>query len=168
MVTRWLPVAFALHVVCEWGQGHGHGSGTGYFGFLPFLSSADQKPEHPQGYSLATLGGICPSGAVLSLRIVRALNRGQGRKRCANVPLTPSSMIKSFLLASSSLVSVPYAPGATTDQRMVLAPGHGVSDLNIASGSKHPISQATSSSSVSKWVDRHYGSRLRGGLSTWG
>lgn len=104
MVTHWLPVAFVLHVVCEWGQGHGHGSGTGYFGFLPFLSSAEQKPEHPQGYSLATLGGICPTGAVLSLRIVRALNRGQGRARCANVPLTPSRMTNSLLLANSSTV----------------------------------------------------------------
>lgn len=88
MVTHWLPVAFALHVVHEWGQRHGHGSGTGYFGFLPFLSSTEQKPEHEQGYSLATLGGICPSGAVLSLRIARTLSRNQGREQCANVMLT--------------------------------------------------------------------------------
>jgi len=73
MVTHRLPAAFAfvLHVVCEWGQVHGHGSGIGYSGFVPFLSSTEQKPEHPQAYSLATLGGICPSGAVLLLRIAR-------------------------------------------------------------------------------------------------
>lgn len=116
MVTHRLPVAFALHVVCEWGQGHGRGSGTGYFGFLPFLSSADQKPEHLQGYSLATLGGICPSGAVLSLRIVRALSRGQGRKRRANVPLTPSSMTNSLLLANSSTALLPQHLGLCTSR----------------------------------------------------
>lgn len=102
MVTHWLPVASALRVVCQWGQGHGRGSGTGDFGFLPFLSGAEQKPEHPQGYSLATLSGICPSGAVLSLRIARALNRGHRREQCTNVPLTSSRMSDPLLLANTA------------------------------------------------------------------
>lgn len=55
--------------------------------------------------------------------------------------------------------AAPAAPWSShpmlQDQRMVLAPEHGLSDLSIASRSKYPISQATGSSSVSKQVDRH-------------
>lgn len=151
MATHWLPVASVLRVVWEWGQGHGHGTGTGYFGFLPFLSGAEQEPEHPRGYSLTALGGICPSGTVLSLRIEGALNRGQGREWCADVPhgQLPSAD-KQHLRATPCSISapVPRAPGATTDQGMVLAPGHGLSDLSVASGSKYPVSQSAGSSSV--------------------
>lgn len=166
MVTHWLPVASVLHVVWEWGRGHGPGTGTGYFGFLPFLSGAEQEPEHPQGYSLSAVGGICPSGAVLSLRIEGASSRGRGRERCADVPLTPSHTANSLLLTKQQLRATPciFSASATLGATArVLAPGHGLSDLSVASGSKYPVSQSASSSSVSQ-----RGSKLRGGLVTRG
>lgn len=40
--------------------------------------------------------------------------------------------------------SAPHALGATTGQRMVLAPGYGLRDLSVAPGSKYPVSRSSS------------------------
>lgn len=156
MATRWLPVAFALHVVHEWGQGHGHGSGTGYFGFLPFLSSTQQKPEHPRGYSLATLGGICPSRAICLLTIARTLNRHQGREQCANVPLTPSSKQTAPLPLHLGLCTSCFRSQSWPERGPRRPLGMGLVTSVLTPGAHIPLAKppaAPQSSLAPKWVD---------------